>query len=161
MFLVPAFSLLSAIGRDPFAVSSRLCGTSAGPELPLPASGLSFEQKGAKPRESCQASQNEHLQKSSYNFREMSTYKKIIELKAAQNENLHKSGPGGHRRERNGHQELRGVNKVGRGEGYHEAWSNQSRRSNSFAITSLCKRSVELPWNDIVNQKGGGAGVLF
>jgi len=122
----PAFPLLSAIGRDRFAVSSRLCGTSAGPEFPLPASGLSFkqkegEQKSAKPRESCQTSQNEHLQKSSYNFREMSTYK-IIELKAAQNEHLHKSGLGGHRRERHGHQELRGVNKVGQGGGVPSGW---------------------------------------
>jgi hypothetical protein len=34
----------------------------------------SGEQKSAKPRESCQASQNEHLQKSSHNSREMNTY---------------------------------------------------------------------------------------
>jgi hypothetical protein len=58
MFFVLAFSLLSAIRRDPFAVSSRLSGDFAGPEFTPPASGLSFEQKTPKPRESCQPSQN-------------------------------------------------------------------------------------------------------
>jgi len=119
MFFVPAFSLLSAIGRDRFAVSSRLCGTSAGPELPLPASGLSFEQKRRKTTRICQASQNEHLQKSSCNSREMTTYE-IAELKSFRMNTCIKSDPGGHRGERrprrNVYQqdELRGVNKVGR-----------------------------------------------
>ncbi len=126
MFFVPAISLLSAIRRDPFAVSfttlrdlcqSRILFACFRPIL----RAKRGEQKSAKPRESCQASQNEHLQKSSYNFREMSTYK-IIELKAAQNEHLHKSGLGGHRRERHGHQELRGVNKVGEGGGVPSGW---------------------------------------
>jgi hypothetical protein len=51
----------------------------------------SGEQKRAKPCESCQALQNEHLQKSSHNSREMNTYK-IIGLKVEQNEHLQKSG---------------------------------------------------------------------
>ena len=47
---------------------STLSGTSASPEFPLPACGLSFGQKSgqaksAKPHESCQALQNVHLHK--------------------------------------------------------------------------------------------------
>jgi hypothetical protein len=49
--------------------------------------------KCAKPHESCQALQNEHLQKSSHNSREMNTYK-IIGLKVEQNEHLQKIGGG-------------------------------------------------------------------
>ena len=45
MFAVPALSLLSAIRRDPFAVSSTTLGDLCYPEFPLPASGLSFGQK--------------------------------------------------------------------------------------------------------------------
>ena len=91
MFAVPASSLLFASRRDPFAVSSTTLGDLCHPEFPLPASGRPFgqksgEQKRAKPRESCQASQNEHLQKSSHNSREMNTYIKVA--------------GGGHRRER-------------------------------------------------------------
>jgi hypothetical protein len=79
MFFVPAFSLLSAIRRDPFAVSfttlrhlrqSRIPFAYFRPILRAEKS----EQKSAKPGESCQASQNEHLQKSSHNPREMNTY---------------------------------------------------------------------------------------
>src|SRR5580700_271582 len=79
MLAVPAFSLLSAIRSDPFAVSFTslrdLCQSQVlcayfRPILRAEES----EQNGAKPRESCQASQNEHLQKSSHNSREMSTY---------------------------------------------------------------------------------------
>jgi len=82
MFPVPAFPLLSASRRDPFAVSSTTLGDLCHPEFPLLASGRSLgqksgEQKRAKPRESCQASQNEHLQKSSHNSREMNTYIKV------------------------------------------------------------------------------------
>jgi hypothetical protein len=81
MFAVPAFPLLSVIRRDPFAVSSTTLWASANPEFPLPASVLSFRQKSgraksAKPHESCQVLQNEHLQKSSHNSREMNTYTK-------------------------------------------------------------------------------------
>jgi hypothetical protein len=53
----------------------------------------SGEQKSAQPRESCQALQNEHLQKSSHNSREMNTYK-IIGLKVEQNEHLQKKRGG-------------------------------------------------------------------
>jgi hypothetical protein len=64
----------------------------------LPASALSWSKKvaskkSAKPRESCQALQNEHLQKSSHNSREMNTYK-IIRLKVEQNEHLQKKRRG-------------------------------------------------------------------
>jgi hypothetical protein len=57
MFVVPAFSLLSAIAVIGSLSLSRLPATSASPEFPLPASGLSFgqksgEQKSAKPHES-------------------------------------------------------------------------------------------------------------
>lgn len=74
MFAVPACSLLSGSRRDPFAVSLTtlrdLCQSriSFAPFRPI------LEQKSAEPRESCQASQNEHLQKSSDNSREMNTY---------------------------------------------------------------------------------------
>jgi hypothetical protein len=77
MFFVPVFALLSAIGRDPFAVSFTTLRDLCRPEFPLPASGLSFEEKSAKPHESCQALQNEHLQKWSHNSREMNAYEKI------------------------------------------------------------------------------------
>jgi hypothetical protein len=81
MFAVPASSLLFATRRDPFAVSSTTLGDLCHPEFPLPASGRSLraesgEQKGQN-RESCQASQNEHLQKSSHNSREINTYIKV------------------------------------------------------------------------------------
>ena len=94
MFFVPAFSLLFAIRRDPFAVSFTTLRDLCRPELPLPASVLSSGRKVAskkvqKPHESCQALQNEHLQKSSHNSREMNTYK-IIGLKVEQNEHLQK-----------------------------------------------------------------------
>jgi hypothetical protein len=46
------------------------------------------------------------------NSSEISTYKNAG-FEPAQNQQLQKSGPGGHGRERHGHQELRGVNKVG------------------------------------------------
>src|SRR5260370_28331476 len=72
--LLPALcSLLSAIRSDPFAISFTTPRDLCHPEFPLPASGLSAGQNGANPRESCQASQNEHLQKSSCNSREMNT----------------------------------------------------------------------------------------
>jgi hypothetical protein len=95
MFAVPASSLPFATRRDPFAVSFTTLRDLCRLEFPLPASGLSFEQKSgrarsAKPRESCQALQNQHLQKSSRNSREMNTYK-IIRLKVEQNEHLQKN----------------------------------------------------------------------
>ena len=77
MLFVPAFSLLSAIAVTRSLSLRQLSGTSASPEFPLPASGLSFEEKSAKPHESCQALQNEHLQKWSHNSREMNAYEKI------------------------------------------------------------------------------------
>ncbi len=77
MFLVPVFALLSTIRRDLFAVSFTTLRDFCRPEFPSPASGLSFEQKTAKPHESCQALQNEDLQKWSHNSREMNTYEKI------------------------------------------------------------------------------------
>jgi hypothetical protein len=95
MFAVPAFSLLIATRRDPFAASlttlrdlcqSRISFACFRPIL----RAESGEQKRAKPRESCQALQNEHLQKSSHNSREMNTYK-IIGLKVEQNEHLQKN----------------------------------------------------------------------
>jgi hypothetical protein len=49
MFVLEAFSLLSAIRSGRFAVSSPLCRTSAGPELLSPVSGYSFEQKSDHP----------------------------------------------------------------------------------------------------------------
>jgi hypothetical protein len=93
MSLIPVFALLSAIRRDPFAVSFTTLRDLCRPEFPLPASRLSFEQTSAKPHESCQALQNEHLQKSSHNSREMNTYK-IIGLKVEQNEHLQKKRAG-------------------------------------------------------------------
>jgi hypothetical protein len=59
MFVKLALPLLSAIRRDPFAVSSRLSGAFPGPEFTSPASGLSFENESAKRRERCQVSQND------------------------------------------------------------------------------------------------------
>jgi hypothetical protein len=57
MFSLPAFSLLSAIRRDAFAVSSATLPDLCWSRIPLLASGLSFEQKvgeqkSAKPYES-------------------------------------------------------------------------------------------------------------
>jgi hypothetical protein len=49
MFVALAISLLSAVRRDRFAVSSRLSRTSAGPELLSPVSGYSFEHKSDDP----------------------------------------------------------------------------------------------------------------
>jgi hypothetical protein len=90
--------LLSAIRRDRLIVSSQLARTSASRKFPLRAPAYPFErksgeQKSAKPRESCQVLQNEHLQKSSHNSREMNTYK-IIGLKVEQNEHLQKKRGG-------------------------------------------------------------------
>jgi hypothetical protein len=94
MFLVPAFSPLSAARRDPFAILLRLPGASAFLESPLPASRPIFRVKRAKSRESSQVSQNEQLQKVSCNSCEMIIYK-IIELKNAQNQHLQKKWGGG------------------------------------------------------------------
>jgi hypothetical protein len=96
MFAVPAFSLLSAIAvarslffcNSPEPRPSRIPFACFRPVLGAEKSG---EQRSAKPHESCQALQNEHLQKSSHNPREMNTYK-FIRLKAEQNEHLQKSG---------------------------------------------------------------------
>ena len=137
--------------RDPFAVSSTTLGDLCHPEFP--ASGRSFwqksgEQKRAKPRESCQASQNEHLQKSSHNSREMNTYMKVARGATAANVFFAVNVIPWN--------ELRGVNKVGAA--HHEARSNRRHQCNSFGFTSLCKLSAELPRNDIVNKKGGGWG---
>jgi len=49
MFVMLAFSLLSAVHCDRFAVSSPLSRTSAGPELLAPVSGYFFEQKSDHP----------------------------------------------------------------------------------------------------------------
>jgi len=94
MLIVPSYPRPSVIAATPFAVSFATLRDLCRPEFPLPASVLSFgqktdEQKSAKPYESCQASQNQHLQKSSHNSRETNTYK-IIGLKAEQNEHLQK-----------------------------------------------------------------------
>jgi hypothetical protein len=94
MFFVSAFSRLFAIRRDPFAVSFTTLRDLCQSRISLLASGLSSSKKvaskkSAKPRESCQALQNQHLQKSSHNSREINTYK-IIGLKVEQNEHLQK-----------------------------------------------------------------------
>ena len=153
MFAVPASSLLLPATATRSLSLLRPWGTSAIPNSL--ASGRSFgqksgEQKRAKPRESCQASQNEHLQKSSHNSREMNTYMKVARRATAANVFFAANVIPWN--------ELRGVNKVGAA--YHEARSNRRHQCNSFGFTSLCKPSAELPRNDIVNKKGGGGGPL-
>lgn len=161
MFFAPCFSLLSAIGRHPFGVSlttlrnfyqSRIPFACFRPILRVEKS----EQKSAKPRESCQASQKEHLLKSSHNSREMNTYIKVARGATAANVIPWN--------------ELRSVKEVigsfaaskksGRWEAYHEARANRLRRYNSFAFKLLCDPHEELPWNQTLTKKEGGWGAL-
>jgi hypothetical protein len=91
---MPAFSLLSGIRRDPFALFFTTLRDLCRSRIPFACFrpilwAESGEQKSAKPHKSCQALQNEHLQKSSHNSREMNTYE-IIGLKVEQNEHLQK-----------------------------------------------------------------------
>lgn len=96
MFPVPVFSLLSAIRRDPFAVSFTAPRDLCPSRIPFACfrpivRAEKWRAKKCKTTRICQASQNEHFQKRSYNSLEMSIYR-IIGLETAQNQHLQERG---------------------------------------------------------------------